>query len=75
MSKICAWDFCQAAAQDIKRLAGEYVYKQIGQRVIYVLQIRCSENFELVKYADDDDVLATITLVQKEKEKHGSSKA
>lgn len=69
MSNICSWNFCQAAAQDIKRLAGENIYKQIGQRVIYVLQIRCSENFQLVRYADDDDVFAAIKLVQKEMSK------
>lgn len=66
MSCIDSWSFCMAAAEDIKRLAGEEIYKQIGQRVIYVLQVRCSENFELVRYANDDDVLAVIDLVQKE---------
>lgn len=73
MSSICSWDFCIAAAEAIERLAGKAIYKQIGQRVIYVLQIRCSENFHLVRYATDDDVLAVITLVQKEMQRSGKT--
>lgn len=71
MGTICAWDFCSKAAQDIERLVGQAVYRHIGQRTIYALQLLCSDSFGIVRYANDEDILATIDEIKKEMATNG----
>lgn len=73
MGKVGSWDFCMRAAQCITRLVGQAVYRSIGQRVIYELQVRCSDECGLVRYATDEDVLEVIELIKKEMMSNGKT--
>ena len=66
MGSIGSWEFCVRAAQCITSLAGQAVYRAIGRRVIYELQLRCSDDCGLARYASDDDVLEVIDFIKKE---------
>ena len=66
MSTIGQWFFCSCVKQDIIRFAGEEVYAPIGQQVIDALRNKCSENFELVRFPEDEEVIDMVYKVQKE---------
>lgn len=69
MGIVGQWFFCDCARKDIVRFAGEEVYKQIGQQVIDALINLCSENFEIVRFPEDEEVLDMICRVQNEVKK------
>ena len=72
MGNIGAWDFCTMAAQCINRLAGQAIYRAIGQRVIYKLQLLCSDNGAIVRYPSDTEILEVIDAIKKEMTGSGS---
>ena len=75
MSNIGSWDFCIRAAQCINRIAGQAVYRAIGRRVIYELQLRCSDGGGLARYPSDEEVLEVIELIKKEMTYCGTEQA
>lgn len=54
------WSFYMAMSNDIRRLAGDAVYDKIGKDVMDTLLARCFEHFEVVRYPDDEEILAVI---------------
>jgi hypothetical protein len=47
-------------ARDIERLAGVEIYKKYGQEIMECLKRDCSENWRVVRYPDDQEILDTI---------------
>lgn len=59
------WIFCMYIAQQIKKIAGKEVYEKYGQKIIDSITARCEENFEIVRYPEDDEILEVINEVIK----------
>lgn len=60
------WNFCRALRQDIIDLTDEDTYDAYGQDVMAILECLCSENFEIVRYPSEEEILEVITDVQSE---------
>ena len=60
---IDGWNFCSCVAQDIKKFVGEEIYKQFGQEIIDYLMSKCSEDFDIVRYPDDEEVIKAIKYI------------
>lgn len=60
------WNFYRALQQDIINLTDEDTYHAYGQDVMAVLECMCSENFEIVRYPSEEDILEVIADVQSE---------
>ena len=59
------WSFYMDMSNDIRRLAGDEVYDKIGQDVMDTLLARCSSNFEIIRYPDDEEIIAVINELTK----------
>lgn len=60
-----SWNFCQYVAQQIEEIAGEEFYKKHGQEVLGLLMIQCEENFDIVRYPEDEEILILIEKIRK----------
>lgn len=58
-----SWQWMCCVSEDIKRLAGKEFYYEHGQKVMNILRRNCSENFEIVSYPEDEEILAVIKEV------------
>ena len=58
------WNFYRALQQDIIDLTDEDTYHAYGQDVMAVLECLCSENFEIVRYPSEEEILEVIKEVQ-----------
>ena len=58
-----AWHWMCCTARDIERLGGEEVYKQYGQQILDYLKSQCSENWEIVRYPEDEEVVKAINEI------------
>ena len=73
MSNIGSWDFCVMASQRITHLAGQAVYRAVGRRVLYELQLLCSEDGRLVRHPNDLEILEVIDKIKKEMMEDGGT--
>ena len=58
------WGFYMGLKQDIIQLAGQDVYDAYGQDVMAILECLCTENFEIVRYPNEEEILNVIKEVQ-----------
>lgn len=58
------WNFYKVLQQDIIDLTDEDTYHTYGQDVMAVLECLCSENFEIVRYPSEEEILEIIAEVQ-----------
>ena len=54
------WHFCIYVAQQIELLYGPDIYHACGQDAIDILMTWCEENFEVIRYPDDDEIVEVI---------------
>ena len=58
------WNFYRALKQDIIDLTDEDTYDAYGQDIMAVLECMCSDLFEIVRYPNEEEILAAIVEVQ-----------
>lgn len=51
-----SFHWMRCVAQDIRKMAGDEIYQRYGQEIIDCLKRTCSENFEIARYPDDDEI-------------------
>lgn len=54
------WNFYRYLKQRIIDLTDEDTYHAYGQDVMAVLEFWCTENFEITRYPEDEEILAAI---------------
>lgn len=60
------WHFYAYVSQQIKDFGYETLYKQNGQALLDRLANRCEENFEIVRWPEDEEILEVIKEFKKE---------
>lgn len=59
------WHFCQYVKQQVLEFAGEDFYKEHGEYIMDILMNNCSEDFEFVRYPEDEEIKLVINEVYK----------
>lgn len=50
-------------SRDIERLVGKEVYNQYGQEILDCLKRDCSEHWDIVRYPDDEEIIAVANAI------------
>lgn len=57
------WSFCMGVKDDIINLSNQETYDKYGQQILDILMNMCSENFEVVRWPEEQEVLDVIAHV------------